>query len=187
MEIVFSKLYSFSPLGSNEFILNQPEFNKPGMYLWLIKFNNEYLVNYVGISYKKVIDRLESHITNYLSGQYTIWDPINLRKGVRNEVYDAYLPNAIEVFLTKYKEISLRLDALLKSFEISICLFSKEKNRTMDRVESALAYYLKENQKPNILDNLKFTQIRKDEKEIDIKVVLPFSISGAGRTFNLKA
>ena len=96
--------YSIFPKGDIKSIFNCEDFKLKGVYLWTIKHDNSYLVNYVGITSKSFIERLIEHLNNYYSGKFDIYDSKSFLKGIKHKIYSPL--ESLSVFLEKYDYLS---------------------------------------------------------------------------------
>ncbi|MBM3252738.1 MAG: hypothetical protein FJZ16_00605 [Candidatus Omnitrophica bacterium] len=137
-EIIIRFQGPFTLLKGNDLpcILESPL--KKGIYFWAVPVEDKDLIYYVGITTRAFSKRMIEHLKGYLSGEYGIYEPVELQKGKRLP-----LPlGDIEDFIKRHNELYPKLLDSLKLFRVYIAPVSCEK-RLLERIESAIAGYLK--------------------------------------------
>lgn len=134
-DIEFRGPFSFFRNTGLPCVFDRQDLSAPGIYLWTVKRGGEYLLNYVGITSKGLARRLAAHLTAYLSGQYTVYEPRAFADGVKVVAYDA--GNVIE-FAQQYKTLAPVVDEFLRTFHLFAAPCPELSKAQMQRVESAI-------------------------------------------------
>ncbi len=75
---------SYALRGSDEMLFKNAEVtNKPGIYLFTVKYRNGYLIYMAGYTSRPFKTRLREHIREYQKGTYHIFSPKAFRNGKR--------------------------------------------------------------------------------------------------------
>jgi hypothetical protein len=115
-EIRWQGPFSFLPRQTAPWAFEQSRTDFPGIYLWTVEQEGEFLVNYVGITKKAVSWRLQEHVEAYLSGQYKVYDPDRFVTGTKQAVY---VPTgSVLDFVSRYGELAPQIFALLGAFRV---------------------------------------------------------------------
>jgi hypothetical protein len=140
---------------------------KPGLYLWTVKFQDGYLVNYVGMTKNSIATRLQEHISQFLCGGYWIYDPEQLSQG---ELKVLYKPSgSVLDFLPRYVSLSQNIHSMLKTYAVFIAEVDGTKE-WLERIESGVIKNInKANSKSEaFLDNEKISRFVPEDQRVSI-------------------
>jgi len=129
------------------------DLKKSGIYLWAIRKDDKYYVNYVAMA-QDIPDRLKSHIGFFLSGGYMIHAPENLRD-LNNTVplYKSFIGGKnLERFLPRLPAIAYDIKRLFEPMEVFVAPLPAD-NDVLYTIEWALIDRLKDKPGGEILDN----------------------------------
>ena len=120
---------------NQNFIINQNLIDKAGIYLWTVKMNEIHLINYVGVSSKSIKDRLLQHIKYFLSGNYDIYETIDLENGILNK---KYVPS--EDYSNYLKNIDENLNSVLGNLRVFNFFYAplQENKYLLELIESEI-------------------------------------------------
>lgn len=145
MELVNLKLFGpfkFTNGGSSVF---SSEFsNHKGIYLWTVKFEDGYLVYYVGETGRSFNERFKVHRDSLRSGKYRIYDPKLFVKGEKKLLWNPYLKGAVkrpsyqEEFGKIYPSIRGQLDEYINLFDLFLVPYN-DHDRLRMRIEAAIS------------------------------------------------
>ena len=169
MKINFKGPSYFLPIGSQRSIFERTDAAMPGVYLWTVRSNDLYWVNYVGISESSIVQRMAEHFRSYFKGEYTIYDSEAFRQIAKRQIYRGNT-NPAE-FRQQFKKIALDLIPLLESYQVFYAVLQMEK-QSLERIESTLILRLQESaQAKQFLDNARPS--RTDGVPVDIDLEWP--------------
>ena len=165
----------FSLFGNSDFdyFFNSPFIKDKGIYLWTVPYNNSELVYYVGETGRNFEIRMTEHIQNYLSGEYGINEPEQLKKGKRVRIWEGtWRGEKVENFLSKYEEFIPKIFELLKLYRFYLIPMNFETN-LRKRIEGELCKHLFD--QGGIIGNFQESDFRYTLPKIDsepIKVMI---------------
>jgi hypothetical protein len=169
--IEFEGPYSFIDYGDLPSILKSPL--KNGIYLWAIPVDDKELIRYVGMTTRTFGERMLEHLKAYLSGDYGIYDPIELQSGRRVKLWDGYWRGAaIEDFIKRHEELFPKLFDMLKLYRIYVAPVNGEV-RLLERIEAATAKHFYD--QGGMVGDFQETGVRykgrrKDENSVIVKL-----------------
>lgn len=189
-EIIFQGPYGFLKKNNLSSIFESPL--KEGVYFWTSPYGKKEVINYIGISNREFKIRMLEHLKCYLSGDYEIIDPDELKKGKCVKIWDGvyglkrgaktgdFFSKHMEDFSNKYKELYPKIFALLKLYKIYISTIPG-KPRFYERVEAAIYnhLYAQKGVVGNCIEKGIICRHRRiDEKPITIKIICDKNIIG---------
>ena len=124
------------------FRIKEKELN--GLYFFTFKYNNEYLIEYVGITTRTYDIRFFEHVREFLSGGYKIYDLEMLLKGELLLIWNGRFgkkKDGISQFLDNYKEMASNVHSQLQAYKIFIAPMTGD--RILERIEGAIYEQLK--------------------------------------------
>jgi len=125
-----------------DYFFNSPFIKDEGIYLWTVPYKDSELVYYVGETGRNFEIRMIEHIQNYLSGEYGINEPEQLKKGKRVRIWEGtWRGEKVENFLGKYEEFIPKIFELLKLYRFYLIPMNFEIN-LRKRIEGELCKHL---------------------------------------------
>lgn len=180
-------LYILGPFnlekGSDKYLLNQNRFNGAGIYFWTIKKNDNYYVNYIGISSKDMKNRFFGHVKSYLIGNYDICDQRKLDDLIIEKVYN--VQDNFEIF---FNNLEANLNQPIKNLMSFSYFFSpiEEEKKILELIESELITNIKKNESlKHFLSNYKLSRIKTDILDLQIEINSQVNIMGIPSQINL--
>ena len=143
-------------------IFEQPIAESPGIYLWTFRYEDGYVVDYVGQTGKSFGERFYQHIAEQTSGRYDItdgsrilrrkdkiiWPGIYWKKGQWKRTGE---------YLAKLPEFAVHIHKVYAEYRLFLAPLKAER-RTLERIEAAIALHLRsipgpvgEMQDPNVV------------------------------------
>lgn len=137
INLVFEGPYTFLTSKGLPSIFKSPL--KRGVYIWTVPFKNKELIHYVGMTTREFRQRMKEHLKEYLSGEYGINDPVEMKKGSRMRIWDGLYRGAnIEDFIKKHDQLFPKLVHMLNIYRIYVAQLDCE-TRLLERIEAAIA------------------------------------------------
>lgn len=143
----------FGLAGDNDKILFQePISKKCGIYLWATPYiEGGFLINYIGETGVSFWQRMKDHMIQTMGGNYRLCDPDALLKGEERILWNGLWRKGTRDKMVEYLDNLVKLaPAIQKTFQITnifVAPFEAER-RIRQRVEGALAVYIKEQPPP---------------------------------------
>jgi len=168
---------------SDKYLLNQNGFNGAGIYFWTIKKNDDYYVNYIGISSKDMKNRFLGHVKYYLVGKYDIYDQRKLDDLIVQKIYN--VQNNFEIFFNNLEDNLNQAIKNLRGFSYFFSPIEKEKN-ILELIESELITNINKNESlKHFLSNYKLSRIKTDTLDLQIEINSQVNIMGIPPQINL--
>jgi hypothetical protein len=161
--------------GDGEDVLfSRPEIKQPGIYLWTILFDGQYLTYYVGETGRAFEERFKEHTRDCLGGLYRVYDPDKFITGKKELSWEGMWKKGTRdrmgEFLIRFKELAPiihkfmgLIDMFLAPIDVDQC--------TRQRIESAIANHLyhQEGLIGTFQDNdIRYHPKRSDEEPISV-------------------
>jgi len=143
-EINLNVLGPFSLFKKDEFdyFFNSPVIKETGIYLWAFPYKDSELIYYIGETGRNFEIRMVEHIQNYLSGEYGINEPEEMKKGHRERIWEGLWRGAkFEVFISRYKELVPKILELLSLLRIYLIPIDCKTN-LRKRIEGEISKHL---------------------------------------------
>jgi len=158
------------------------DIHKPGVYLWCVKYQNQYHVNYVGIS-NDIGYRQIKHLEYFLTGKYTIYHPSEFTQLKKTEVYSPVVDSFVKNYLQNFNTIKDLLIPFLELFQMFY--FEVPNNEhNLKMIETSIIQSLKLSQTNNFLDNRRTEYPTKDNTPFEFEILTSEDIVGIrGITF----
>lgn len=161
--------FSLVPLAKYPTVYDAKDAATSGIYLWALPVDGSYLINYVGIASYSIAARQEEHMRLYLSGKYTIYDPMEFTHGKRVVIYRPQ--QGISEFLLRQQVL---LEALIKntgSLHLFFAPLAGDKV-LLKRIESSIIEALRgaDEEVVAFLDNLKISRWWPNEQRISVTI-----------------
>lgn len=153
---------------SKTYLLNQKEFNGPGVYFWTIKKEDNYFVNYIGISSKDMKDRFFGHVKSYLIGKYDIYDQNKLNDLKIDKVYN--VQENFEIFFNNLESNLNQIIKNLMSFSFFFANIKEEKN-ILELIESELITNIKNDESlKHFLSNYRPSRLKTEALDLKFEI-----------------
>lgn len=134
--------YSFLKNSDYPSFFNTSLIERKGIYLWTVPYTDSELVYYVGETGRSFRIRMLEHMKGYLSGEYGINDPEELRNGKRLRIWNGlWRGENITDFLERHNELSQKIMELFNLFRIYLIPLNCE-SRLRKRIEGTIAEIL---------------------------------------------
>src|SRR5205085_2050292 len=88
MRLSWSGPYSWPGFEETNGLPALPAF--PGVYLWTAEYQDGYLIYVAGITGRQFRQRFRQHTPNYLAGEYTVLDILEMQAGRRTEIWHGW-------------------------------------------------------------------------------------------------
>uniref|UniRef100_A0A7V2ZIF9 GIY-YIG domain-containing protein n=1 Tax=Ignavibacterium album TaxID=591197 RepID=A0A7V2ZIF9_9BACT len=150
--------FYFQNIRADKSVFESPISQQKGIYLWAVKKDEHYLINYVGITSKSFNERFMKHIEDMYCGKSIIYDFELLQKGNKKPIY---IPTGSVLDFAKiHKEIAPIINDYLNLFSLFLLPIKSSKN-VLERIESAIIINLKNNSNvSSFLDNYKPSRLK---------------------------
>lgn len=133
-------------------VFKHPHSREQGIYVWAVPFGEQYLPYYIGETGDSFSGRLKSHVKEYLSGGYRVYETDPFRRGEKTLVWKGTWLKGTEEgmpdFLDGYLDYTQKILSLLGTFEIFLAPLKTEES-VRKRIEGAIARCLFDYQKKN--------------------------------------
>jgi hypothetical protein len=143
---------------------DMPENDKGGIYLWTVKHDDYYLVNYVGQA-NTFGNRLNEHLLAFRNGEYWVYKADKFARGIKEKIYDS-----VNYTQDDFKKVKKELEKMLGHILIFVAAVDVDDKRLRERIESSLYYHLKKEGHEDFLDNDEKKLHGKGEKEEGLTV-----------------
>lgn len=169
---------------TNDSLLNQPSFEKPGIYFWTVKHDGGFYVNYIGISSQNMKERFFQHVRLFLVGKYDIYATEDLKKAKINKIYNP--TDNFQEFLFKVEYYIKSAIANLKVFNYFFATINMEKD-ILELIESECITSIRgEDRKvKGFLSNYRLSRLKMRELNINVRINTSKKILGIPNQFNL--
>lgn len=177
--------YSFIPTAGIPWMYESIVAKTAGVYLWTVRKDDEFLVNYVGVGISSMLMRQEQHITLYLHGDYTFYDSKDLSKGKKREVYNA--ATGYKEFFRQLEYYQAEVRKQLLAMSVVFAPFEGSDASQLIRIESALISALRECDEVTVdfLDNARLSKkLAPHERDLSVKIEGAGSLRGIPEEFN---
>lgn len=163
------------PFKLTEFI-EIPESLNSGIYIFTIKIDKKYVIEYVGITARKFQQRFLEHIKEILSGGYVLYD-LEKMKSVGDDFFvwnGRFGKNREKMsdFFKNYNNLSKVIKKQIEAFEIFTIPLKADK-RILEIIEGEFYKVLRKDSNKitkKCLDGVNSSPIREGEKELFVKI-----------------
>lgn len=167
----------FKLCGSRERTLfDQKVAQLPGIYLWTVRFQGGFLINYVGETGVSFCERMKDHMIQCMGGNYRVCDAGWLLKGERkilwNGMWRKGTRDLMLVFVEKYVKLAPEIRAYLEVLDIFVAPVQVSK-RIRRRIEGAIAFSLRQGPAPIgnfITEDVRYFGRKDDEVPIQVMI-----------------
>ena len=165
-------------------LFNEEVSHSAGVYLWVVRYKDGYLVHYIGETGTSFNKRMKEHMIQTLGGNYRVCDPEALVQGEEKVIWDGLWRKGTRdkmlEFVDRYVELSPVIRDYLETIEIMVAPLQAE-SRVRRRIEGAMAQALKDQpaQVSNLLpDDIRYTTRKKDEPPISVNIESDVKVLG---------
>ena len=158
-------------------LFNEEISHSAGVYLWVVRYKDGYLVHYIGETGTSFNKRMKEHMIQTLGGNYRVCNPEALREGKEKIMWDGLwrrgTRDKMPEFVDRYVELSPVIRDYLEVIEVLVAPLQVE-SRVRRRIEGALARSIQDQPSPasNLLpDDIRYTTRKKDEVPIPVHVM----------------
>lgn len=171
LELQWAGPYSLVESGGRSLIYDSPGAATPGIYLWAIPRQGGYWINYVGIAQESVAARQAEHVRYYLSGHYTIYEPVGFAQGRRTAVYQPK-KDGFPTFLSRHRELCETLFQQLGHVNLFYAPLHNADRLLLERVESSIIEALRQTGGAvySFLDNMRISRWVEPEQRVSVRV-----------------
>jgi hypothetical protein len=157
-------------------LFSREEAQLAGIYLWTVRFQDGFLVNYVGETKTSFHKRMKDHMIQCMGGNYRICDAEWLLKGERkilwNGMWRKGTRNLMPVFVERYVELAPKIKAYLQVLDIFVAPVQVDK-RIRRRIEGAIAFSLRQKLAPVgsfITEDVRYLSRKDGETPIQVMI-----------------
>lgn len=117
---------------------------RSGVYIWTIEVGGEHRPWYVGQTQRDFGTRTGEHLRSYLCGEYRVFDPQALARGVNKVVWGspANWPESLPAFLRAHSTLMPQVIELIRLLRFHVAPLERDK-RVYDGVEGALGRHFR--------------------------------------------
>lgn len=127
---------------------------RSGVYLWTINVNGKERPWYVGQTRRGFGQRMGEHLASFLSGQYTIYDPVALSRGEHRRaagVVEGVWPQTLPSVLRNHETLMPNMTRLIRLIRFHLAPLVGDAH-LHDRVEGAIGRYYQAHPDPELRD-----------------------------------
>ena len=153
--------FALAPDQQYPLVYDQPGADGPGLYLWITQVDDRPYLHYVGIASQSgsLAQRQREHMSKYLSGHYTLYDPALFRQGEKRVLFSKDHAHSFNDFLGNLRDYQQAALQLAGCMRVYLCRLDSDKP-WLERIESAVIRQLREAQgeAAKMLDNLRLSR-----------------------------
>ncbi len=165
-------------------LFNKEVSRSAGLYLWVIRYKDGYLVHYIGETGTSFNKRMKEHMIQTLGGNYRVCDPEALVHGEEKVVWDGLWRKGTRDKMLEFVDGYVELSPIIRDYleVIEVLLAPLQANgRMRRRIEGAMAQVLKDQPAPAcslLPDDIRFTTRKKDERPISVRIESTVKVLG---------
>ena len=161
-----------------EDIFHNPIAKESGIYVYAVPYEKSgFLAEYVGETGASFLKRIKEHTINTMGGYNRIYDPVALKKGKKELLWDglwkATRQGYFNEFIERYRELAPSIYDFLTIFSVFLLPVEAEP-RLRRRIESSIANHLYQQPEPVgtfMASDIRYIKhLQKGEKQIQIKI-----------------
>ena len=152
IKLIWEGPFGFWPDGEVPWFNQQTALDRAGVYLWAVRQDDGFLINYVGQS-SKIKTRLTAHLKNFLAGQYFIYHPVEFAAGRKCVAYN---PKDWKTFILEFPNRAEIVAGHLRLFRLFVASVDSPYDKHLFRqIELKLieTFQLAGNRTKTFLDN----------------------------------
>lgn len=127
-------------------VFSDPAGQHSGVYLWTVESDRGHMVFYVGMTTRPFSVRMREHLSEYLSGMYSIYDISKFREGRRERLWEGMWRKGEEArypeFLTRHDELWPHLWGMITAMRLHLGAVEGSDERLLKRIEAGIALHL---------------------------------------------
>ena len=142
-------------------IYDQDAADEAGLYLWITEIDGRPYLHYVGIASASgsIATRQRKHMSDYLGGIYTLYDPESFRRGEKQVLYSNDDRQSFGHFIRHIQQHHQAAMSLAGCMKVHTCRLDLDKPQ-LQRIESAVIRQLRETEgdAAKMLDNARLSR-----------------------------
>ena len=149
---------------------------RTGVYLWAVRFQDGFLVNYVGETGTSFYQRMKDHMIQCLGGNYRICEPTLFSQGKReilwNGMWRRGTRDLMPLFVSRYIELAPKIKEYLELIRVFVAPVETT-SRMRRRIEGTIAFSLREQPPPIgtfINEDVRYFRRRRGEEPLRVRI-----------------
>jgi len=184
VSVSFAGPFSWEATANSACLRDAKEFGEYGIYLWTVRLDNGYLINYVGETGDSFKERLRQHHREMFAARYYVYSAAEFARGEKVVLWPGRYAvtdrKSDEECLASRERLSHSVREMLLVLRFFLAPLSCDR-RTRQRIEAALANGL--HAVPGKVgafqdEGVRYLPRKKDEKPIECTIASPFTLLG---------
>lgn len=170
LQLRWSGPYALIGTNGHPTIYDAPEAATAGIYLWALPIDGRHLIHYVGITRDNVAARQVEHMRHYLSGNYSIYKPIQFAQAQTCAMYQP--KDGLASFLAHHRELCDALFEQVGQLHVFFAPIAGADREMLERIESSVIEALRQTggRASTFLDNMRISRRVPTEQRMTIPV-----------------